>query len=101
MSIDSTWVKPAMVLYQNLASELMRHFALRGSKIKFLAISPKEVPSQRPDTDVNGHQWPRYYYSRGHTVDGLGRKRTVAVPFRNAVEEMTESATLLQDFVIR
>jgi hypothetical protein len=67
---------------QNFAARAMRFLDKLVSRITTFGISSIKLPTQRPQHDHNGHQWPQYLYRRGHIRDIYVVSRATAVPVR-------------------
>jgi hypothetical protein len=66
---------------QKFSTEVMQYLAKGGSSIDTFGIFPEQSGDpNRPERDDNGHQWPRYFYRRGRTMDARGVDRIIAVP---------------------
>ena len=88
-------------IVQNFATHVLRFLDDNGSKIKLFAVSQYRLPDNGPPypaTDVNGHQYPRYAYTKGRAVDGLGRSSVVAMPLEEPKRKMPEVNILRHEF---
>ncbi|KAL1796058.1 hypothetical protein ACET3X_006282 [Alternaria dauci] len=81
VSLPEKHIYTSQAIMQAFATEVFRLLAGHGSNIRALAMAPEHVNiAERPVSDENGHQWPRYYYKYGVTRTMNGQEDIVAVP---------------------
>jgi hypothetical protein len=73
-------VLATQVIMQKFSTEVVRYLAKQGSLVDTFGIASDRCSNNRSERDDNGHQWPRYFYRRGRTIDARGVDRIVAVP---------------------
>jgi hypothetical protein len=93
---DIHGVRLCRITMQVFANEIFKYMLARASSLVLFAVQPSVVGStkSRPQTDTNGHQWPEYFFIKGHISNAQGRNEVVAVPLRGAKLEMPESTVL-------
>ena len=80
ISIIDELVPSAAMTMLSLATAIVRFLDKLGSGITLFGFSTEYLPKARPRKDTNGHLWPRYFYTRGRTIDAMGAGRVAAVP---------------------
>ena len=80
VSITDELVPSAAMTMQSLATAIVRFLDKLGSGMTLFGFSAEYMPIARPRKDTNGHLWPRYFYTRGRTIDAMGAGRVAAVP---------------------
>lgn len=94
---DAGGVILCRIAMQVFATEVFKYMLSHGSSIVLFAAQPRAVTSakSRPQRDMNGHQWPEYFFTKGKISDAQGCSEVVAVPLKGAKLEMPELTILL------
>ena len=80
VTLPDELVPSAAMTMQSLATAIVRFLDKLGSGITLFGFSAEYMPTARPREDTNGYLWPRYFYTRGRTIDAMGAGRVAAVP---------------------
>jgi hypothetical protein len=96
VSIDDNDAKLCRVIMQTLATQIFKYMVSRRSNIRMFVAQPTCAPNKqsRPARDINGHQWPEYFYMRGWQGTVRGQEETIGIALRGAKVEMPESKVL-------